>query len=135
MKTLELLQEFRVRQLHLAVVIDEYGSAAGVVTMEDLLEEIVGEIADSRDEEESPFKLLSRGVAVVYAGWELEEFAAAVGLPLDDRHTESVGGWVTSRLGRIPTTGEDVVIPPFHIHVLAARPNRLLWLRMEWKQR
>ena len=135
MKTLELLQELRSRQLHFAVVLDEYGSVSGVVTMEDVLEEIVGDIADSRDQEEAPFKLLGRGVAVVFAGWELEEFAEVTGMALIDPHAETVGGWVTNRLGRIPRAGESLRIPPFRVHVLSARPNRVLWLRVEWSQR
>ena len=135
MKTLELLQELRSRQIHFAVVMNEYGSVSGVVTMEDVLEEIVGDIADSRDQEEAPFKLLGSGVAVVFAGWELAEFAEATGTVLTDPHAETVGGWVSNRLGRIPRTGESLRIPPFRVHVLSARPNRVLWLRVEWSQR
>ncbi len=133
MRIHELLHELRQRSLHFAVVIDEYGSVAGVVTMEDLLEEIVGDIADSRDEEEASFKLLEPGVAVVYAGLDLEDFARSVGLPLEDEWAETVGGWLINRLGRIPREGETLGIPPLRIHVLSGRANRVLWLRVEWK--
>ncbi|MFO7767416.1 MAG: hemolysin family protein, partial [bacterium] len=135
MKVLELLRVFRREGLHFALVIDEYGSVEGVVTMEDLLEEIVGDIADSRDEEESPFKMLAPGVAVVFAGWDLEEFAGATGFTLEDPHAETVGGWLVNRLGRIPMAGETVTVPPFRVHVLAAGPARVLWLRAEWRTR
>jgi CBS domain containing-hemolysin-like protein len=135
MKVLELLQDMRDRQIHFALVIDEYGSTSGVVTMEDLLEEIVGEIADSRDEEEAPFKLLGPGSAVVYAGWELDEFSEATGIAIEDPNAETVGGWIVNALGRIPQAGETVTLPPFLIHVLSARPNRVLWLRTEWRGR
>lgn len=134
MKVIKLLGEFRRRQLHFALVIDEYGSVSGVVTMEDVLEEIVGEITDSRDEEEAPFKLLTPGVAVVYAGWELDQFARATGTSLKDDYAETVGGWLVNRLGRIPKTGETVQAGPFRLHVLSARPTRVLWLRVEWKE-
>ena len=133
MKVLELLRVFRGEGLHFALVIDEYGSVEGVVTMEDLLEEIVGDIADSRDEEEAPFKLLGPGVAVVFAGWELEQFAEATGFTLEDPHAETVGGWLVNRLGRIPAAGETVAVPPFRIHILAAGPTRILWIRAEWR--
>ena len=135
MKVLELLRVFKGEGLHFALVIDEYGSVEGVITMEDLLEEIVGDIADSRDEEESPFKLLAPGVAVVFAGWDLEEFAEATGYALEDPNAETVGGWLVNRLGRIPMAGETITIPPFRIHVLAAGPTRVLWLRAEWRVR
>lgn len=133
MKVVELLKEFRDRRLHFALVIDEYGSVSGLVTMEDVLEEIVGEIADSRDEEESPFKLIATGVAVVYAGWELDEFSEATGFKLEDEHAETVGGWIVNRLGRIPEPGERVDVQPFRCTVLSARPSRILWVKMEWR--
>ncbi len=135
MKALDLLGEFRQRQLHFAVVIDEFGSTAGVVTMEDLLEEIVGDIVDSRDEEESPFKLIEPGVAVVYAGMGLEDFASQLGYRLRDEHAETVGGWLINRLGRIPAAGELLTLGPFRIGILSSRPNRVLWLRVEWRVR
>ncbi len=135
MKAVDLLAEFRRRQLHFAVVIDEFGSTAGVITMEDLLEEIVGDIADSRDQEEAPFKLVAPEAAVVYAGMELEAFAARIGYRLSDEHAETVGGWLTNRLGRIPAAGEDLSLGPFRIRILSARPTRVLWLRVEWEAR
>ena len=135
MKAVDLLAEFRRRQLHFAVVIDEFGSTAGVITMEDLLEEIVGDIADSRDEEEAPFKPIEPGVAVVYAGMELEDFAAEVGYRLTDRNAETVGGWLTHRLGRIPVSGEELTLGPFTIRILSARPTRVLWMRVEWRRK
>ncbi len=131
MKAMDLLGEFRSRQVHLALVIDEYGSVSGLVTMEDVLEEIVGDIADPRGEE-APFRLIEDGVAVVFAGWELDEFTRAVGIELRDRYSETVGGWLVNRLGRIPVTGETLDLGPFRFHVLAASPTRILWLRIEW---
>jgi CBS domain containing-hemolysin-like protein len=134
MKVLELLGEFRRRQLHFAMVIDEYGSVSGVVTMEDVLEEIVGEIADSRDAEDAPFKTIEPGVAVVFAGLELDEFSRATGVSIRDRHAETVGGWLTNRLGRIPETDETLRIGPFSIRILSASATRVLWLRVEWME-
>ena len=131
MKAMDLLGEFRSRQVHLALVIDEYGSVSGLVTMEDVLEEIVGDIADPRGEE-APFRLIRDGVAVVFAGWELDEFTRAVGIELRDRYSETVGGWLVNRLGRIPATGETLDLGPFRFHVLSASPTRILWLRIEW---
>ena len=133
MKVAELLREFRERQLHFALVIDEYGSVSGLVTMEDVLEEIVGEITDSRDEEEVPFKVIAPGVAVVFAGWELDEFADVTGFSLEDDYAETVGGWLINRLGRIPEAGETVNVPPFQFRILSSRPNRVLWVRAEWR--
>ncbi|MFC1530298.1 transporter associated domain-containing protein, partial [Gemmatimonadota bacterium] len=132
MKAMDLLGEFRERQVHLALVIDEYGSVSGLVTMEDVLEEIVGDIADPRGEGE-PFRLIEEGIAVVFAGWELDEFSRAVGIELIDRYAETVGGWIVNRLGRIPVTGETLDLGPFRFHVLAADPTRVLWFRVEWR--
>lgn len=131
MKAMDLLGEFRSRQVHLALVIDEYGSVSGLVTMEDVLEEIVGDIADPR-REEAPFRLIEDGVAVVFAGWELDEFSRAIGIELRDRYSETVGGWLVNRLGRIPVSGETLDLGPFRFQVLAASPTRVLWLRVEW---
>ncbi|MFC1627938.1 hemolysin family protein [Gemmatimonadota bacterium] len=131
MKAMDLLGEFRDRQVHLALVIDEYGSVSGLVTMEDVLEEIVGDIADPRGEE-APFRLIEKGIAVVYAGWELDEFSREVGIEMHDRFSETVGGWIVNSLGRIPVSGETLDLGSFRFHVLAASPTRVLWLRVEW---
>ena len=131
MKINQLLREFRQKHMHIAIVLNEHGIVTGLITLEDVLEEIVGDIADPRGEE-APFRLIQDGVAVVFAGWELDEFTRAVGIELRDRYSETVGGWLVNQLGRIPVTGETLDLGPFRFHVLSASPTRILWLRIEW---
>ncbi|HEY7529327.1 MAG TPA: hemolysin family protein [Gemmatimonadota bacterium] len=104
----ELLREFQASGTHMAIVVDEYGGTAGVVTIEDVLEEIVGEIQDEHDVEEPPYRESPDGTLRVLARMDLDDFADAVGARLEGDGFETVGGLVYTLLGRVPEPGDEV---------------------------
>jgi CBS domain containing-hemolysin-like protein len=106
----ELLAEFRRTKSHLAVVVDEYGSTAGVVTLEDLLEEIVGEIADEYDLPEDDVLRLDASRLLVNASFPIEEFNERFGTSLPADEVTSLGGLVFAALGRLPRVGDAATI-------------------------
>src|SRR5947209_4177274 len=103
----ELLHEMRIKKVHMMIVVDEYGGTAGLVSLEDLLEEIVGEIRDEYDQaEEEPLKLVSPTEAVVDARYPMEELNSRLGLGINESDEyDSVGGYVVASLGTIPQPG------------------------------
>ncbi|MFP3867512.1 MAG: hemolysin family protein [Desulfobacteraceae bacterium] len=101
-----LLGEMQRMGLHLAVVVDEYGGAVGIVTIEDLLEEIVGEIADEFDQEMPPFQKLWEGIYLVNARMEIQALNEALGLELPLGNYETLGGFLIHQLGDIPRSGD-----------------------------
>jgi len=111
MKLDDLLQEFQKRKIQIAMVVDEYGGTAGLVTLEDLLEEIVGEIEDVHDKDVVMLKRLNSNTAVVDARMDIEELNEAFGVNLpSEGDFETVGGLVVSTFGRIPPVGERVLV-------------------------
>jgi CBS domain containing-hemolysin-like protein len=107
----ELLREMQAHRSHLAIVIDEYGGTAGLVTIEDILEEIVGEITDEYDDEQPPIEQLDADTARVTARLSLEDLGELFGLQLpvgDD--IETVGGWLAQALGRVPIPGSTATV-------------------------
>jgi CBS domain containing-hemolysin-like protein len=107
----ELLQELRLQKVHLAIVLDEYGGTHGLVTMEDLLEEIVGEIADEYDEPELEFEQTPEGDVRMDGGVSIGEVNERFGLRLPEEEFDTLGGYVFGTLGRIPTIGDVVPAP------------------------
>ena len=103
----DLLREMQARQTHVAIVIDEYGGTAGLVTIEDILEEIVGEIADEYDQERPPVEWLGDGYARVTARLSVDELAELFGVQIEAEDVETVGGLLAQRLGRVPIAGLD----------------------------
>jgi len=101
-----LLREFQAKRLHLAIVVDEYGGTAGLVALEDLLEELVGEIRDEFDEEERLIHPVSEGTFRVSGKLPIDELNAATGLSVPNDAYDTVGGWVLDLFGRIPRKGE-----------------------------
>jgi putative hemolysin len=108
-KIAELLREMQRDKFSMAVVVDEYGGTAGVVTMEDLLEEIVGEIRDEHDEgEEEPVRMVNDQEAVVDSGVNIEDVNAKLGTHLPHEEFETIGGFTVGLFGRLPSEGEEV---------------------------
>jgi putative hemolysin len=101
-----LLREFQAKKLHLAIVVDEYGGTAGLVTLEDLLEELVGEIRDEYDEDERLIQRLAPRTFRVSGRLPIHELNAATGLEIPDESFDTVGGWVLDLFGRVPHKGE-----------------------------
>jgi CBS domain containing-hemolysin-like protein len=136
MPVLDLLVKMQAAHIQLALVIDEYGGTDGLVSIEDLIEEIVGDIADEHDEDSAPIRRDETGAFVADARVDLEDFKTETGIDLgvDDEATEDVdtlGGLVTSILGRVPQRGEIVAHPSgSEIEVLEADPRRVKRLRI-----
>ncbi|GAB4277959.1 MAG: hemolysin family protein [Candidatus Rifleibacteriota bacterium] len=126
----DLLSEFQKRKQHMALVVDEYGGISGLVTIEDLLEEIVGEIVDEYDlEEQAPLTRLEENVYSVDARYSISDFEEELGLKLDYEDSETVGGFVLEKLGRIPQKGEVFTEPQGTFTVTEIKGNRILRVR------
>ncbi len=131
-----LLVQFREHKQHIAIVIDEYGGTAGLVTLEDLMEEIVGEVSDSFDQEEGPeIQPLPDGSVLIDGLTLIEDVNEELGLHLEDPHYDTVAGYVLGRLGRIPKTGDVVELGDGQrLRVLAMDGLRIAKLRLERTQ-
>jgi len=109
-RLLDLLQEMRLKRQHLALVIDEFGGVDGLITIEDLVEEIVGEIEDEHDDTEAPrFEIINEDIAVADARLEMEELEAHIGITLecDERdEIDTLGGFIFALAGHVPVRGE-----------------------------
>ncbi|HWV58761.1 MAG TPA: hemolysin family protein [Longimicrobiales bacterium] len=104
----ELLAEFRARKIHLAIVLDEFGGTAGLVTLEDLIEEIVGDIFDEYDLPVPEFTFTAEGDVLIDGGASIAEVNQRFGLDLPEQDYDTIGGYVFGELGRIPTVGDTV---------------------------
>jgi len=104
----DLLQAMQSNSTHIAIVIDEYGGVAGLVTMEDVIEELVGEIADEYDDDENEVVQLDDGGYRVAARYSLEDLGELFELELDDEDVDSVGGLLAKQLGRLPLRGDEI---------------------------
>ena len=131
----DLLNELQRRRVHMAIVLDEYGGTAGLVTIEDLLEEILGEIQDEFDEEE-PMKVIVReGEAILDGRADIDEMGELVDPALeleDDEEYDTVGGFVYHRIGRVPVVGDTVAVDPFKITVIKVIGRRVGKVRVTW---
>lgn len=139
MRALDLLLKMQATHTHLALVIDEYGGTDGLVSIEDIIEEIVGDIADEHDEEAVTLKSDGDGV-IADARMDLEDFEAQTGHNLEvadsEQDIDSLGGLVTSLLGRLPQRGEIVTHPGgYEFQVLEADPRRVRKLRVKLPQK
>jgi putative hemolysin len=101
---LSLFREFRKKRIHMAIVVDEYGGVSGLITLEDMIEEIIGEIRD-KDDTEPMHKELSPGVYRIKARLEIEEFNNLLGVDIADENNVTIGGFLISRIGSIPPVG------------------------------
>ena len=131
-KIAELLREMQRDKFSMAIVVDEYGGTAGIVTMEDLLEEIVGEIRDEHDEDEQePIHVVTEGEAVVEAATNIEDVNAKLGIDLPTEEFETIGGYTVGLFGRLPGEGEEVVADPeTRLRVDRLRRRRILAVRI-----
>ncbi|MBI1843203.1 MAG: HlyC/CorC family transporter [Actinobacteria bacterium] len=128
-----LLTDLRSNGRHLAVVVDEFGGTAGIVTLEDLLEEIVGEIEDEHDQIDllaGYTRFLPSGTFVVEGSLHLDEVDTATGLALPEGDYDTVAGFVLERLGRIPVVGEQVIHDGWTIEVMEVDRRRIASLRL-----
>jgi CBS domain containing-hemolysin-like protein len=124
----DLLREMQLTQSHIAIVVDEYGGTAGLVTIEDLVEEIVGEIADEHDRERPPIEWLGEGEARVSARLGVEELGEYFGKQMQDEDVDTVGGLLAKYLGRVPIPGSECVVEGLRLRAesAAGRRNRII---------
>lgn len=129
----DLLQDFRLQKVHLAIVLDEYGGTAGLITIEDTLEELVGEISDEHEPAEPPmFKRFSDTVAEVDARMYIDEINRLMGMDIpDDEGFDTLGGFLSNTLGRIPQTGSTFELAGARYFVLDAEPQKIVRVRIE----
>jgi magnesium and cobalt transporter len=128
-----LLRDFRASRNHMAIVVDEYGGVSGLITIEDVLEEIVGEIDDEHDEEEeAPIKPLGGNHYQINALAEVEDFNEIFECDFSDEGYDTVGGLLLAEFGRVPELGEQAVLADrFQFRVTAADNRRVIMLEMD----
>ena len=124
-----LLKKLQQAKTHVAVIVDEYGGTYGIVTMEDILEELVGEIWDEHDEEETPIREISSDSYLVDAEMRFDDFADHFGLKADS-DMSSVGGWVMEQFGRLPDPGTAFDFENLHIQVVRVANHHIEQLRV-----
>ncbi|WP_293647695.1 HlyC/CorC family transporter [Thiolapillus sp.] len=129
-----LLKEFRLSRNHMAIVIDEYGGAAGLITIEDVLEQIVGEIEDEYDFDEGAYILKrDENHYTAKAHTTIEDFNEFFGTGFDDQDYDTIGGMVVNALGHLPQRGESVDIDDFRFTVVRADSRKVRLLNIERK--
>jgi putative hemolysin len=129
----ELLGEMQASRIHMAIVVDEYGGVAGLVTLEDIVEEIVGEIQDEYDQaEESPYQELEGGGYIFQGRVDLDDFNEIMGSYLPREEADTIGGFIYNRVGRVPSSGENLQIDDLLLTVDQVSGRRIRKVRARW---
>ena len=129
-KVHEMLNEMKQKQISIAIVVDEYGGTAGLVTIEDLLEEIVGELRDEFDIEEQPVQLLTASEVIVDARVGIDDLNEMFDTEIEAEDFDSVGGLIVSELGRMPNVGDQVSVDGIRLKVLTVNGRRIKKVRI-----
>ena len=127
----ELLAEMQQKRTHMAIVVDEYGGVAGVVTLEDIIEEIFGEIQDEYDEEELPYRRLENGDYVFQGRIDLDDFNEIMDCDLPNDEADTLGGYIYTRLGQIPIAGESLTQDDLTLTVELVSKRRIRKVRAQ----
>jgi CBS domain containing-hemolysin-like protein len=127
----DLLREMQEEKFHMAVVVDEYGGTAGLITLEDLLEELVGDIVDEFDAEEPTVERLGDGSVTVPAGYSVDDAGELLGAELPHGPWDTVGGLMLDIVGRVPAAGDSVAADGFRLTALDVRGRRIGRVRIE----
>ncbi len=126
----DLLPEFQRSKTHMAIVVDEYGTTIGMVTLEDLVEELVGEIADEYDIVEEMIQLEPEGSYLIDAKISLDDLNEKLGLAIEDKEFNTLGGHVFGLLGREPKPGEEVAKNGYILRIVESDRHRIIKLRL-----
>ncbi|OGO93127.1 MAG: magnesium/cobalt efflux protein [Coxiella sp. RIFCSPHIGHO2_12_FULL_44_14] len=128
-----LLKEFRLNRNHMAIVIDEYGTVAGLITIEDILEQIVGEIEDEYDitNQEPNIQPLGQNEYTIKALTPLDEFNEYFGTKISEQECDTIGGYLIQQLGHMPKRGESIKMDTLQITVALASKRQIQWLRLK----
>ena len=129
-KNIELFKEMKKTRNHIAVVLDEYGGTVGLVTIEDLIEEIVGEIEDEYDEEKNPVEVIKENEYIVEGSLRLHDISELIGINIDSEEFDSVGGLMIEDLGRMPEEQEEVTVNNIRFIAEEIEKNRIKKVRM-----
>ncbi len=128
-----LLGEMQAQRIHMAIVVDEYGGVAGLVTLEDIVEEIVGEIQDEYDQgEESPVQAFEDGSYLFLGKVDLDDFNETMGSVLTKEDADTIGGFIYSQLGKVPVVGETVTYGNLLLKVEQVSARRIRKVRASW---
>ena len=126
-----MLKDFRSERFHMAIVVDEFGAVSGLVTIEDILEQIVGDIEDEFDEEEvADIRQLSRHAYAVRALTDIDDFNAQFNTDFDDEEVDTIGGLIMQTFGYLPKRGEEITLKNLQFKVTSADSRRLIQLRV-----
>ena len=126
-----MLKDFRSERFHMAIVVDEFGAVSGLVTIEDILEQIVGDIEDEFDEEEvADIRQLSRHTYAVRALTDIDDFNAQFNTDFDDEEVDTIGGLIMQTFGYLPKRGEEITLNNLQFKVTSADSRRLIQLRV-----
>jgi len=129
-RLLDLLREFQQKRVQLAIVVDEYGGTAGLVTIEDVVEELVGEIRDEYDVEAEPVVRESDDTFTFSAKVATSEMSDRLSVAIEEGDFETVGGYVLTRVGRVPAVGERFTFDGLEIEILEAERRRIHKVRV-----
>ena len=129
----ELFEEMQSHRIHMALAVDEYGGTAGLVTIEDLLEEIVGEIQDEYDSEEPQLKKLAPEIYIFNSRYDIDEVSQLIDVNLSAgrENIDTLGGFIYSQLGRVPEQGESMHFDDWSFTVLSVDSRRIEQVRVE----
>jgi len=133
MRIVDLLRAFQAKKNHMAIVTDEFGGVRGLITLEDVLEEIVGEIDDEYDKDEPQWRALKDGSLMIYAKEDIEEVESYFKVELPDGPYESVGGFIIHQLGHLPRAGEIVELDNLIFKVVTATKRHIKTVKIERK--
>jgi putative hemolysin len=126
-----LFHEFQKRHIHMAVVIDEYGGTSGIVAMEDILEEIVGEIADEFDEEEKAIDVIDNDTLVACGDITVKEVSDALGIKVAKKKSDSLNALILREIGRFPNEGETITLSKINVKILEVKDNVIERVRVK----
>jgi putative hemolysin len=126
----ELFRELRDKHLHIAIVVDEYGGTAGIITMEDLIEELVGEIEDEYDKKEELFKKIDDNTFIVSAKLLVADVNEEFNLDLPEEGADTIGGLIFELKGGIPRQNESFIFESYKLEVLETRGNRVIKVKI-----
>jgi len=133
MRIVDLLRAFQAKKNHMAIVTDEFGGVRGLITLEDVLEEIVGEIDDEYDKDEPQWRVMQDGSLMIYAKEDIEEVESFFNVELPEGPYESVGGFIIHQLGHLPKAGETVELDTLIFKVVSATKRHIKSVRIQRK--